>query len=193
MNRSDIDPPTGGKKKAPNQALGNATSAMNHITSDPTAAQSAAVVGADAEDSAFHGWASRIEGRMGNGYSMDRQLVRDRYYTDPRTGKPYSEEAGYQSLNRMRGKDNYYNSFKEFGANNNIPLTSAVRQASDKAFYQDYPRGNGQTYDSYDQLPANKVPMYMDPMQYGKQRRAWMDSLQKQVPVKRAGGIMYNK
>ena len=191
MNRNMTDPPTGGKK-APNQAPGNATSAMNYITSNPTAAQSAAVVGADAADSDFQGWASRIEGRMGNGYTMDRELVRDRYYTDPRTGKPYSEEAGYQSLNRMRGKDNYYNAFKEFGASNNIPLTSAVRQASDKAFYQDYPRGNGQTYESYDQLQAGKVPMYLDPMQYGKQRRAWQTS-QQQAPVRRNGGIMYNK
>jgi hypothetical protein len=169
--------------------------AMRYIKANPEEARIARIEADKAADDAFNFWADDIERKLGGDYKMNRKIVRDRFYIDPKTRKPYSVESGYNTANRMRAKDNYYNAFKQFHTENNLPVNGGLRKEAERAFYKDYPQSNNEKYDSYSQLDPAKVAMYKDPSIFQKQQNAW--KIQNANRARNAqfkkGGILYRK
>jgi hypothetical protein len=126
------------------------------------------------KENEFNNWADAVEKRMGNGYKMNRGIVRDNAYRDPRTKEPYSVEQGYNTFNRIRAKDNYVDAYRKFYSQNNIPINGGIVRKAHQAFYKDYPEASGQTYSEYKPLPVGKVAMYEDPHRFQKQRIDWI-------------------
>ena len=168
------------------------SAAYNKANPDEVKAQAAQA--ASAEDAEFGSWADQVEGRMGDGYKMNREYVRDNGYRDPKTGKPYSVDQGYATSNRSRAKDNYFSAFKQFGEDNRLPYNRSMQIESRKAFEKDYPTNGGQSYDTYNKLDAGKVAMYKDPKVFSNQQSAWRRSQAQPKPqVRKDGGLLYKK
>jgi len=184
------DPPI--KKNLPaNKATDNVTTALEYNRLHPKEAAQAKIDAEAESTNAFNSWADNIETRMGNGYKLDRARVRDQFYTDPKTKKPYSEDYGYNTFNRMRAKTDYINSFKQFYRDNHLPIRGNTLREATNAFYKDYPQNAGQTYDKYEHLDPGKVAMYKDPTQFQTQRNAW--KLRSAAPKLKNGGLLYKK
>lgn len=178
------------------QELGGIAGAFAYNRAHPKEVEASNAAAKDNANAAFNSWASNIEGRMGGGYKMNRDHVRNRMYTDPATNKPYSEDQGYDTFNRSRAKDQYYKAFKGFNSTNRVKSTSGLRGESDKAFYKDYPKIDGQSYGKYNELKEGAVAMYKDPAVFGNQQSAWKSSQTKATQPKqtyRTGGVLYKK
>jgi len=170
----------------------NTEQALRYIHANPQAAAKETAISHAQDDAEFNNWMGEVQKHMGPSYKMDTDLIRNTIYYNPKTKTPVTVEQGYRTLNRMRAKTQYMDAFKKYLGSNNIPWSGSWATKAQKAFYTDYPMKKGTIYDSYDELPEAKVPMYLDSSRFQDGQNAWKVAQSRKSRFKH-GGVLYRK
>ena len=170
----------------------NTERALRYIHANPQAAARETAANDAQGEADFANWANQIQERMGPNYKLDRDYVRGTIYYNPKTKQTVSVDQGFRTLDRMRAKTQYADTFKRYLSSVNIPWSGSWATKAQKAFYTDYPMKKGTIYDSYDELPEAKVPMYLDSSRFQDGQNAWKVAQSRKSRFKH-GGVLYRK